>query len=542
MRIRPQSSLDLDAVRRLLVEMLEAGKTAEAVELVIRLLGQMRDKNTQLELEVMRLLRRHLGQTSERVSEAQLKLVFDSLGAGAQASSCAAPDAAAAPLATPEAELPEDKPKNSPKGHSRRPLPEHLPRVTVPHPVPEEQRACPVCGAPRVCIGHDRSEVLEFVPASFRVEVHEREKLACRRCEEGVTTAAPADKVIDKGRPGPGLLAHVVTSKYADHCPLNRLSKVYAREGVHLAVSTLADWVAAVDDSVEPVAERTREIVLTSHLVQADDTGLKVLDDKAPGGSKRGHLWCYVGDATWAAFVYTPDWRKEGPQSFLAERRGWLQADAYKGYDDLFTRKGATAIEVGCWAHARRGFVELFQSGEVRAAVLLQKVQRLYAIEAQATAGGDDPEARQKRRERDARPVLEEIGRWCAMTYNQEPPKSALAKAIGYIVNQWQALSRFVEDGRLPLDNTRCERALRVVAVGRKNYLFAGSDAGAERAATIYTLIGTCALVGADPLAYFTDVLRKLETRRFPASRIDELLPPNWIKTAPESARVRPSR
>jgi hypothetical protein len=333
-----------------------------------------------------------------------------------------------------------------------------------------------------------------------------------------------------------------VTSKYADHLPLNRLSKIYAREGVDLAVSTLADWVAAVDTSLAPLAERIRELVLCSHLTQADDTGLKVLDDKAPGGSKRGHLWCYLGDAKWAAFVYTPDWRKEGPQSFLAERKGWLQADAYKGYDGLFTRDGATAIEVGCWAHARRPFFELFQAGDVRAAVLLEKVQRLYAVEAEADSEGDDDDARQRRREQYSKPVLEEIGRWCATTYNREPPKSALAKAIGYIVNQWQALSRFLEDGRLPLDNTRCERALRGIAIGRKNYLFAGSDVGAERAATIYTLIGTCALSGVDPLAYFTDVLRKLETGRFPASRIDELLPPNWIESAPASARVRPSR
>jgi transposase len=518
--------------------MLAAGKVAEAIELVIGLLSRLRDKNTELELELMRLLRRHVGKTSERVAGEQLRLLFESVAAAEQSEAPATPPDA--PLAPPAAELSEDKPKR--KGHGRKPLPAHLPRVVVPHRVPDAERACPVCGVGRECIGHETSEVLEFIPASFRVEVHEREKLACRVCEEGVVTAPAAEKVIDKGRPGPGLLAHVVTSKYADHLPLNRLSKIYAREGVDLAVSTLADWVAAVDTSLAPLAERIRELVLCSHLTQADDTGLKVLDDKAPGGSKRGHLWCYLGDAKWAAFVYTPDWRKEGPQSFLAERKGWLQADAYKGYDGLFTRDGATAIEVGCWAHARRPFFELFQAGDVRAAVLLEKVQRLYAVEAEADSEGDDDDARQRRREQYSKPVLEEIGRWCATTYNREPPKSALAKAIGYIVNQWQALSRFLEDGRLPLDNTRCERALRGIAIGRKNYLFAGSDVGAERAATIYTLIGTCALSGVDPLAYFTDVLRKLETGRFPASRIDELLPPNWIESAPASARVRPSR
>jgi transposase len=540
MRIHPKSKLDLESVRRALAELLALGKDVEAIELVLGLLEQLRDKNTQLELELMRLLRRHVGKTSERVSPEQLRLVLDQLDAGSESAASESEKVADTTLPPPDAKLPEDKPKS--KGHGRRPLPAHLPRVVVSHPVPAQERACSVCGAERVCIGHERSEVIEFIPASFRVELHEREKLACRVCEEGVTTAPLSEKVIEKGRPGPGLLAHVVTSKYADHIPLNRLSKIYAREGVHLAVSTLADWVAAVADSLAPLAERTRELVLASHLVQADDTGLKVLDDKAPGGSKRGHLWCYVGDAKWTSFVYTPDWRKEGPQSFLAERRGWLQADAYKGYDGLFSRPGATAVEVGCWSHGRRGFVELFQGGDVRSAVLLEKVQRLYAVEREANEAGDDHDARRLRRERCSRPVIEEIGRWCAATYNQEPPKSALAKAIGYLINQWEALMRFLEDGRIPLDNTLCERILRIVAIGRKNYLFAGSDIGAERAATIYTMAGTCALNGVQPLAYFTDVLRKLETERFPLSRIDELLPPNWMNTAPESALVRPSR
>lgn len=214
-RIRPKSSLDLESVRQALMEMLAAGKTAEAIELVIGLLSRLRERNTQLELERMRLLRRHVGKTSERVSGEQLRLLFESVAAAGERSGGEAAEstepADAAPLAPPEAKLPEDKPKS--KGHGRRPLPEHLPRVVLPHRVPEEERACPSCGAERQCIGHDTSEVLEFIPASFRVEVHEREKLACRACEEGVVTAPAAAKVIEKGRPGPGLLAHVVTSK-----------------------------------------------------------------------------------------------------------------------------------------------------------------------------------------------------------------------------------------------------------------------------------------------------------------------------------------
>lgn len=528
--------MDLDKVRGLLVEMIAAGRQADAIEMVIGLLARLRDQNTRLELDRMRLLRKHLGQTSERVSGNQLDLLMSLLGEAM----IPAPKPEDETLSPPAVSLPKG---NGKKGNGgRKPLPPHLPRIDIPHPVADADRVCPVCGQTRATIGHEASEVLEFVPAQFRVERHHREKCACKACEEGVAIAPVPDKVIEKGRPGPGLLAHIVVSKYADHLPLNRQRTIYLRDGVDLSPSTMAEWVGAVHKSVEPLVRRCIHHALASHVLQADDTGIKVLDQDAPGGAKRGHLWCYVGDATWAAFDYTPTWEKEGPQTFLAERRGWLVADAYKGYDGLFSRSGATAIEVGCWAHARRGFAELAQAGDARAAPMLLHLRHLYEIESSATDEGVDPDERHRRRQEYSVPILDEIGRLVAKIINDEPPKSALAGAAGYVVNQWTALRRFLEDGRLPIDNTRVERALRPVAVGRKNYLFCGSDTGAERAASAYTLLGTCALVGVDPRAYLKDVLTKLEMQRFPASRIDELLPPNWILTAPEAARVPPRR
>jgi transposase len=532
------TTTSLDDLRTQLAAMLAEGRGDDVLDIVITLVASMRDKNTALAMDVARLLRQRVGRTSEKVDAAQLSLLLGMLEAPAGADGAAAEP--------PAATLPRPKTKPAKEGHGRRPLPPHLERQEIVHAVPAGERACPTCGAERTCIGHERSEVLEFVPATFKVEVHIREKLACRACEGAVATAPAADKVIERGLPGPGLVAHVVVSKYQDHCPLHRLRRIYLREGVDLAVSTLAGWVEAGHDALHPLAERIRALARTAYLVQADDTGLKVLDKDSPGGSKRGHLWCYVGDEKLVAIVYTPSWRKEGPQGFLADRKGYVQADAYKGYDGLFAREGATAVEVGCWAHARRYYYETLQMGDVRAAVPMKFIQDLYAVEARAKELGLDPQARKELRQAESMPILLQLGRWLADTYNAEPPKSPLAKAAGYSVRQWEALKRYTEDGRLPIDNTGCERALRGIAVGRKNYLFAGSDGGAERAATMYTILGTCALAGVEPLAYVRDVIIKLQGG-WPAARIDELLPAHWATAraarteAPAPAPTAPS-
>lgn len=537
--------VDLGSVREQLRAMQAEGRHDELLEIVFAMLETMQRKNSELELEKLRLLRKHLGTTSEKTSAEQLELLLSLLPQAERPADPAASDGTIAPPATAplddgsEAEAETTKKKR--KGHGRKPLPADLPRVPVPHSVPDAERFCTLCSAEKKCIGHEISEVLNFVPASFVIEEHLREKLVCQKCPENGVVVAPApDKVIEKGRPGPELLAQIVVCKYEDKNPLSRQKVIFERFGVSIPVSTMVDWVAAVADALTPLAEEIRRRALFAHVLAMDDTGLKVLDEKAPGGSKRGHMWFYVGDATWCAVKYTPNWKKEGPGEVLRDRVGWLQADAYAGLDHVFALE--RAIEVGCWAHARRSFVEIAQAGDPRAAIFLAYVQKLYEVERRATEDGVDHEERRRRREEHSKPVLEKIGKWCADTYNTEPPKNALPKAIAYVVNQWQALNRYVEDGRLPIDNTMVERALRGIALGRKNFLFAGSDAGAERAATIYTLLATCKLNGVSPFAYIADVLRKLEMERFPKSRLHELLPPMWRETAPESAKIATSR
>jgi transposase len=517
---------DIQGVTEHLRGVIAEGRIEEALSMVESLIAQLRERNTELELQVQQLRKRQFGQRSEKIDPDQLALFL----AQAQAESKEI-DAALKLVLEATAPRPDDPvrpPKLRPReGHGRKPLPAHLPREERVWEPAAGERVCAVCGTEKSCIGEERSETLEFVPASFKVLVDVRRKYACRPCGDGVAIAPPADKPIDKGIPGPGLLAHVLVSKYKDHLPLHRLSGIYKRSGVELKPSTLGDWVAAGTDALGPIARAIWREAIGSYLLQSDDTGIKVLDTDHPNGVKRGHLWVYLGDGKWCAFVYTPDWKGEWPQAFLRERKGWLQVDGYAGYDDLFTREGATAVEVSCWAHARRGFVETLEAGDLRASVPVELIGRLYAIERAATEAGDDHVARHVRRQREAPAILDVLGKWIANTYNKEPPKSPLAKACYYAITRWQGLRRFLEDGRLPIDNTASERALRQVALGRANYLFAGSDQGGERAAIAYTVIGTCTLAGIDPLAYLTDVFQKLAAG-WPHRRLDELLPPAW--------------
>jgi transposase len=517
---------DIKGITEHLRKVLTDGRVDEALGMVESLLAQLRARNTELELQILKLKKHQFGQRSEKVDPDQLALFL----AQAQAESNEIDAAVKAILEAagpgPETPLPAPKPRPR-QGHGRKPLPPHLPREEIILEPAAAEKICATCGGEKACIGYERSEVLEFVPATFKVIEYARAKCACRKCGDGVVIAPPAAKPIDGGLPGPGLLAHVIVSKYKDHLPLHRLSGIYARSGVDLKASTLGDWVTAGTDALDPIARAIWRNALGAHLLQSDDTGIKVLDKDHPNGVKRGHLWVYLGDGRWSAFVYTPDWKGEWPQSFLAERKGWLQVDGYAGYDDLFTREGATAIEVSCWAHARRGFVETLEAGDLRAAIPVELIRKLYAIERAATDAGEDHEARRARRQREAPPIIAALGKWMADTYNKEPPKSPLAKACYYAIARWEGLKRFLEDGRVPLDNTASERALRQVAVGRNNYLFAGSDQGGERAAIAYTVIGTCMLAGVDPLAYLTDVFQKLAAG-WPHRRLDELLPPNW--------------
>ena len=520
---------DIKGVSEHLRTVISAGQVDAAMAMVEKLLA----RNAELELQIMKLQRHQFGRRSEKIDPDQLALFV----AQAQAEAREVDAALQAILeATKDPEAPIAPPALRPrKGHGRKLLPAHLPREEVIHQPSPEDLICDSCGGEKECAGYERSETLEFVPASFKVIVDLRAKCACRKCGDGMVVAPVPAKVIDKGLPGPGLVAHVLVSKYKDHLPLHRLSGIYARSDVDLKPSTLGDWVAAGTDALSPIARAIWRKSVAAHLLQSDDTGIKVLDSDHPNGVKRGHLWVYLGDGAWSSFVYTPDWKGSGPQSFLADRKGWLQVDGYAGYDALFEREGATAVLVSCWAHARRGFVETLEAGDLRAAIPVDLIGKLYAIERAATEAGEDHQARLARRLADAPRILAALGKWVADTYNAEPPKSALAKACQYAINRWQPLRRFLEDGRLPLDNTASERALRQVAVGRANYLFAGSDQGGERAAIAYTVISTAMLAGLDPLVYLTDVFKKI-SEGWPNRRLEELLPPNWA-----AARAAPA-
>jgi transposase len=412
---------------------------------------------------------------------------------------------------------------------ARRPLPEHLPRET--RKIPPKHTACPDCGGKLKPLGEDISEMLEYVPASFQVIRQVRTKLACGRCDKIVQAEAPS-RPIARGMAGPGLLAHVLVSKYADHLPLYRQEEIYAREGVELDRATLADWVGGVSELLQPLIEALRRHVMSGEKLHADDTPVPVL---APGlgKTKLGRLWTYVRDdrsagdqtppAVW--FAYTPDRKGEHPKTHLSSFEGTLQADAYAGFDQLY--ETGRIQEAACWAHVRRKLYDLHLAHKSPVAQeALRRIGELYAIEADIR--GRQPEERRRVRGERSRPLLESLKQWLEETLVKLSRKSETAQAVRYALGRWDALLRYVDDGRLEMDNNAAERALRVVALGRKNYLFAGSDRGGERAATIYSLIGTAKLNDIDPETYLREVLSRIADH--PINRIEELLP--WNLTA----------
>ena len=342
-----------------------------------------------------------------------------------------------------------------------------------------------------------------------------------------MTTAEGPERVIERSAADASLLAHVVVSKYVDHCPLHRLHNIYARSGALVPVSTLSDWAGEVADLLKPLADKLEERVLAAQVVRTDATGVKVLDPESPQNIERGTIWCYVGDDRDVIFRYAPTGEGvTGPWQFLAGRTGYVQADAASVFDRVFNGQVAAAVEVGCWAHGRRRLIEL-QDMDCRVAYPLKLIGRLYRIEHLADAKGLSIAQRTSLRKQRSLGILERLKRWLVTTHASEPPSADLAKATAYILNQWAALTRFVEDGRQSLDNNVCEQQLRAIALGRRNYLFCGSHKAAGRAAVLYGLTRTCAQHGVLPLPYLTDVLRKL-AGNWPQNRLEELLPDRW--------------
>ena len=475
-----------------------------------------------LKLQIARLLRMQFGRKSERLDD-QIEQ-RDSELEQRQTEETAA-------------ELKALRTKVTRHPSIRKPLPAHLPRQTETH-LPEAE-SCPECGGKLAMLGEDVSEQLEYVPASFRVIRHSRPKLACTCCDHIAQAPAPSRPIV-RGFAGPGLLAHVLVAKFCDHLPLYRQSVIYAREGVDLDRALLADWVGASSTLLAPLVDALRRHVLTGAKVHADDTPIPVLSP-GNGKTKTGRLWIYVRDDRPAAsrvppavwFAYTPDRKGEHPQAHLKTFAGTLQADAYAGFNAIY-QKGRIQ-EAACWAHARRKFYDLhIARPSTLTAEPLRRIGELYGIE--KTIRGKPPDERRRIREQQAKRLLVDFETWLQAIRVRLSTKSDTTAAIAYALNRWPALTRYCDDGNLEIDNSAAERALRGVALGRRNYLFAGANSGGERAAAIYTLVGTAKLNGIDPEAYLRHVLGRIAEH--PINRIEELLPWNVAACLPDALRL----
>jgi len=509
---------DLDTVVGELNHLFEAGQKDLLLGAVRSVLDAARTENLLLTQKVVELTKKVYGRSSERIDPNQLRLALADMRAEA-ADCAAAPDADATIANDPPAPA-RKKPRKQGRQNGRRRLPADLPREEVRLTPTAEQ----VAGKGTMSkVGEERSEVLEYEPARFKVLVYVRETWSSTTGE--IVTAPPANKVIDKGLAGPGLLTQVAVSKYKDHCPLARQVRIYQRSGVELHRNTLVDWIAAVAFLLEPIANRIYELAMLAHALQVDDTRLDVLDRGKKKNIKRAHLWVLVGDRKYIACKYTPDWSAEQAEVFLGSRIGWMQVDGYKGYESI--AKGRPLLLVGCWMHARRYFVKAFEAKDRRAAVPLEIIKKMYAVERSAKDANDDHDARYARRQRELVPLLDQFEAWLERYRDSAPPKSNLGKAIGYADNHWDLLRVIEKDGALELDNGDVERVIRGPAIGRRNWLFAGSDAGGKRAAIILTVLETAQRAGLDVRAYLHDLLVRLSSGWL-RSRLDELLPENW--------------
>lgn len=415
--------------------------------------------------------------------------------------------------------------------HGRGRLPDTLERIDIEHDLPDDKKPCPSCGTERRRIGAEVSEQLEYFPADFKVLRHVRHKYACPCCEASavdpnIATAKKPPQPIEKGLPGPSLLAHVITSKLGDHLPLYRLEKIYARHRIVIARSTMCAWMRAAGELVVPLVDRMAERVLRSQVIHTDDTTVPI---QSPGATqcRKGRIWCYLGDRDhpYIVYDYTPNRKRAGPAAWLDGYEGYLQADAYGGYDGIYS--GGEVTEVACWAHARRKFYDAQDSDERRSTEMLALIGKLYAIEREAKAYDDA--ARLELRQSKSVEILERIKTWLEAESEIVLPRSPMSKAITYAQNQWAALRTYATQGFLAIDNNAAERALKRVALGRKNWLFAGNNQAAENHARLWSLIASAERHGLDPHRYLRSVLAKLPLiDKEDAEQLDQFLPDAW--------------
>ena len=482
-------------------------------ELIRELAGQLERYENEL-----RALRRHrFGRRSERFAEGQGRLAFFE-------------EEESEPEPQPP---PKDKPGGK-KGHGRRKTPANLPEKKVDVEIPQDRKLCDKCNTPLVEIGREETRLLEYVPAVLHVIRYSRAKCSCPKCHDTVVTADIPYQPIKKGMHGPGLLAHILTSKYSDHIPLQRLKGMFARSRVSLNATTMCDWISAVVRMLAILYEAMKADVLSSNVVSTDATTITVRKGRKKGRHK-GYLWAYLGDEEHphVVFDYTARHNRDGPRSFLGTYEGYLQADAHSVYDHLFL--DGRIVEVGCMAHARRRFEKALDTDRELAEYALSVFQRLYAIERR----GRELSANERRalRREEAGPLLESFRAWLRRTELSVLPKSPMGQATSYMLKHWKALTRYLDDGVLSIDNNHTERCLRQVVLGRKNYMFAGSEGGVENSAVIYSFVASCKRNGIDPFEYFRDILIRMDEH--PSGQLHRLLPANWKALVEETGPAR---
>jgi transposase len=438
-----------------------------------------------------------------------------------------------APEPEPPAPTPTDDvapPRPRPARPSRRTRLDHLPHIRIEHDLTEGEKTCPGCGGLKQRIGEDESRELEYIPARLEVKVHVLPKYACPKCRDGVASPPVPPKPTPGGMAGPGLVAFVVVSKFADHLPLYRLEDILTRHGVYLSRSTLCDWVRDAATVLEPLAELQKSLVLLSPVIWTDDTPVTVLGGDQPGSST-GRFWVYIGDDghPYSVYDFSASRCRDGPAAFLEGYRGFLQADAYGGYDGIFLGSGGGVVEVACWAHARRKFYDARSNAPREANEILEWVRQLYDIEDRALDW--TAEERLALRQRESVPILDRIEKYLDELSGRVLPKSALGKAVTYARNQWAALRVYTSDGRLTIDNNVSERTLRLQAIGRKNWEFLGSAAAGPRAAVLFTILAGAKRHHLEPWAYLRDVLLRLCAGE---TDLESLLPDRWAASHPE--------
>jgi transposase len=483
--------------------------------------SQLQEKHAEL-AETLALLRRYIfgpRRESLRDDPGQGHL-FDLHDTAIEPEAATSPEPeTAAPVPAPKAARPR-----------RRTSLDHLPHRRVEHDLPEDEKTCSCCGGAKQRIGEDLSRELEFTPANLEVTVHVLPKYACPKCRDGVASPPVPPKPIPGGIAGPGLVSFVVVSKCADHLPLYRLEDILTRYGVYLSRSTLCDWWRNAATVLGPLAELQKTLVLQSPVLWTDDTPVTVLGGEKPGSTK-GRFWAYIGDAEhpYSVYDFTMSRSRDGPVAYLADYHGFLQADAYGGYDGIYLGSNGTIVEVACWSHARRKFYDARPNAPCEANQVLEWIRQLYDIEHRA--GDFTPTERQALRQRESVPILDCLEKYLDELSPRILPKSSMGKAMTYARNQWAALRRYTSDGRLTIDNNLSERTLRLQAVGRKNWEFLGSEAAGPRAAVLFTIVAGAKRHRLEPWAYVRDVLLRLSVGE---TDLQALLPDRWGASHPE--------